>query len=88
MRNQYVNITRARESVKIFTDDKKYLKELSEIKTHARDTLSLAHTFDEAKENAEKVKKNELIIGNTNSEKTNIKQEKVNETVLVRELER
>ena len=58
MRNQYVNITRARESVKIFTDDKKYLKELSEIKTHARDTLSLSHTFDETKMVMEKIREN------------------------------
>lgn len=39
MRNQYVNITRARESIKIFTDDKEYLYHLADIKTHARDTL-------------------------------------------------
>lgn len=42
MRNTYVNITRAREDVKIYTDDKDFLKELSEIKTHASDTLSRA----------------------------------------------
>ncbi|MFA5780387.1 MAG: MobF family relaxase [Elusimicrobiota bacterium] len=60
MRNQYVNITRARENVKIFTDDKKYLKELSEIKTHARDTLSLSHTFEETKSAVENIYKNGL----------------------------
>lgn len=58
MRNQYVNITRAREDVKIFTDDKKYLKELSEIKTHARDTLSLSYTLNEIKKNTETKQKN------------------------------
>lgn len=41
MRNQYVNITRARDSVKIFTDDIEDLKELAEIKTHARDTIEM-----------------------------------------------
>ena len=41
MRNQYVNITRARDSVKIFTDDTEELKELAEIKTHARDTIEM-----------------------------------------------
>lgn len=84
MRNQYVNITRAKEDIKIFTDDKKYLQELSEIKTHARDTLSLPYTFDEIKENAGKIKEGKLMIENTNSEKINIKQEKINESVLIR----
>ena len=41
MRNQYVNITRARDSVKIFTDDIEDLKELAEVKTHARDTIGM-----------------------------------------------
>jgi ATP-dependent exoDNAse (exonuclease V) alpha subunit len=40
MRNVYVNITRARDDVKIYTDDKEFLKELAEIKTHAVDTMS------------------------------------------------
>jgi len=48
MRNQYVNITRARDSVKIYTDNKKDLKELAEIKTHARDTLSTSHSLQDA----------------------------------------
>jgi len=41
MRNQYVNITRARDSVKIFTDDIEDLKELAEVKTYARDTIEM-----------------------------------------------
>jgi hypothetical protein len=41
MRNQYVNITRARDEIRIFTDDADSLKELAGIKTHARDTLDL-----------------------------------------------
>ncbi|MDD5688515.1 MAG: MobF family relaxase [Elusimicrobia bacterium] len=47
MRNQYVNITRARDDIKIFTDDKEYLKELADIKTHARDTLSESYTLQD-----------------------------------------
>lgn len=47
MRNQYVNITRARDDIKIFTDDKKDLKDLAEIKTHARDTLSASYTLQD-----------------------------------------
>lgn len=39
MRNQYVNITRARDNVKIYTDDKEDLKELALIKSIKRDTL-------------------------------------------------
>jgi len=46
MRNQYVNITRARDEIKIFTDDAGSLKDLAGIKTHARDTLDLAVTTD------------------------------------------
>ncbi len=42
MRNQYVNITRARDEIKIFTDNADSLKELAGIKTHARDTLDVA----------------------------------------------
>ena len=47
MRNQYVNITRARDEIKIFTDDTDSLKELAGIKTHARDTLDVAVKADE-----------------------------------------
>jgi conjugative relaxase-like TrwC/TraI family protein len=47
MRNQYVNITRAREDIRIFTDDTETLKELAEIKTHARDTLDIGVTVDD-----------------------------------------
>jgi hypothetical protein len=45
MRNQYVNITRARDNVKIYTDDKEQLQELAEIRTYSRDTISCEHTF-------------------------------------------
>ncbi|MEA3307636.1 MAG: hypothetical protein U9Q34_07610, partial [Elusimicrobiota bacterium] len=41
MRNQYVNITRARDSVKIFTDDIEDLKELAEVKIYARETIEM-----------------------------------------------
>lgn len=50
MRNQYVNITRARDEIKIFTDDTDGLKELAAIRTHARDTLDLAVTTGEVAE--------------------------------------
>ena len=39
MRNQYVNITRAREAVKIYTDDLGDLKYYSSVKSIAKDTL-------------------------------------------------
>jgi len=39
MRSQYVNITRARDSVRIYTDDKEELKELSQIRMEKSDTL-------------------------------------------------
>ncbi|HOZ01385.1 MAG TPA: AAA family ATPase, partial [Candidatus Syntrophosphaera sp.] len=45
MRNQYVNITRARDNVKIYTDDKEQLQELAEIRTYSRDTISCEQTF-------------------------------------------
>jgi ATP-dependent exoDNAse (exonuclease V) alpha subunit len=47
MRNQYVNITRARDEIKIFTDDADSLKELAGVKTHARDTLDVSVKVDE-----------------------------------------
>lgn len=53
MRNQYVNITRARDSVKIYTDDKEELKELAEIKTYARDTISDQHSAESKTRQAE-----------------------------------
>jgi len=40
MRNQYVNITRARDKIRIYTDDKEHLAELAEVKTYSRDTVS------------------------------------------------
>jgi ATP-dependent exoDNAse (exonuclease V) alpha subunit len=49
MRAQYVNITRARDSVKIYTDDKKDLKDLARRLEHKRDTLDRADiTLEEA----------------------------------------
>jgi len=50
MRNQYVNITRARDSVKIFTDDIEDLKELAEVKTYARDTVEMTREMPKEKE--------------------------------------
>lgn len=41
MRNQYVNITRARDEIKVFTDDYADLKVLAGVQTHATDTLDL-----------------------------------------------
>lgn len=41
MRNQYVNITRARDDIQILTDDTARLKELAVVKTNARDTLEI-----------------------------------------------
>ncbi len=41
MRNQYVNITRARDEILIFTDDAGGLKEIAGTRTHARDTLDV-----------------------------------------------
>jgi protein associated with RNAse G/E len=58
MRNQYVNITRARDDIKIYTDDKESLKEMSEIKTHARDTLGLPHTIDDAVASLQRIQSN------------------------------
>lgn len=39
MRNQYVNVTRARDSIQIFTDNKEDLFELAQVKTFKADTL-------------------------------------------------
>lgn len=50
MRNQYVNITRARDEIHIFTDDTGGLMEMVEIKTHARDTLGIAMQSEEIAE--------------------------------------
>jgi len=64
MRSQYVNITRARDDVKIYTDDKEELKELSEIKTEKSDTL------DEKLDERELNKIEQSFILETTSEKT------------------
>ena len=53
MRNQYVNITRSRDSVKIYTDDKEELKELAEVKTYSRDTISEGRSFEAKAKQAE-----------------------------------
>ena len=56
MRNQYVNITRARDDIKIFTDDKQDLKELADIKTHAKDTFCRPDiTLDQAKKSEDQL---------------------------------
>jgi len=60
MRNQYVNITRARDSVKIYTDDKDALKDLAGMLEHKRDTLdkldiTLEAAINEEKKLAEKI---------------------------------
>ncbi|MCG2725825.1 MAG: ATP-dependent RecD-like DNA helicase [Elusimicrobia bacterium] len=64
MRNQYVNITRARDSVKIFTDDIEDLKELAEVKTHARDTIDMERDepIVQKEETTEKRKENEIYL--------------------------
>lgn len=63
MRSQYVEITRARDDVKIYTDDKEELKELSEIKTEKSDTL------DEKLDERELNKIQQAFISETTSEK-------------------
>jgi len=56
MRAQYVNITRARDSVKIYTDDKEALFGLAEELTHKKDTLDkLDITLKEAMEKEKEV---------------------------------
>jgi hypothetical protein len=56
MRNQYVNITRARDDIKIFSDDKQDLKELADIKTHAKDTFCRPDiTLDQAKKSEDQL---------------------------------
>jgi len=56
MRAQYVNITRARDSVKIYTDDKEALFGLAEELTHKKDTLDkLGITLKEAMEKEKEV---------------------------------
>jgi len=58
MRNQYVNITRARDQIKIFTDDIEGLTDLAGIKTHARDTLDLDLDIEKIRQ-----KREELAFG-------------------------
>jgi len=63
MRNQYVNITRARDSVKIFTDDIEDLKELAEVKTYARDTIGMEREpIFQKEKTTEKRKENEIYL--------------------------
>ncbi|MEA3306256.1 MAG: MobF family relaxase [Elusimicrobiota bacterium] len=47
MRNQYVMITRARDDVKIYTDDKARLKELAGMRTHKANTLHMNMSIEE-----------------------------------------
>jgi|GEM_PF-2209397 len=56
MRNQYVNITRARNDIQIYTDDKEELKNLAEIGSLKRDTLASQVTLEEAQRREELVK--------------------------------
>lgn len=49
MRNQYVNITRCRDDVKIFTDDKESLAELAGVGSVKRDTLDQNISLEEVK---------------------------------------
>lgn len=49
MRNTYVQITRARDDIQIYTDDKEELKNLAEIGSLKRDTLATQVTWEEAK---------------------------------------
>jgi hypothetical protein len=55
MRNQYVQITRARDKVTIYTDDKESLKELADLKTHSRDTLDEKITLQQAEKNKQQM---------------------------------
>jgi len=48
MRNQYVMITRARNNVKVYTDDYDFLQTLSTIKNTKRDTLELNISAEQA----------------------------------------
>lgn len=49
MRNQYVQITRARDDIQLYTDDFNFLQELSTIRNTKRDTLSLKISAEQAK---------------------------------------
>ncbi|PKK86444.1 MAG: hypothetical protein CVT48_01195 [Thermoplasmata archaeon HGW-Thermoplasmata-1] len=64
MRNQYVNITRARDSVKIYTDDKETLKDMAGMLEHKRDTLDKIDITLEAAMKQEK-KLAERILADT-----------------------
>ena len=55
-RNQYVNITRARESVKIYTDDRETLKDLADVLTHKQDTLDLPMTLKETIDREQRIR--------------------------------
>jgi len=59
MRNQYVNVTRARDSVRIYTDDKEHLAELAEVRTCSRDTLADRRSAESRKHNAQLIAKAE-----------------------------
>jgi conjugative relaxase-like TrwC/TraI family protein len=80
MRSQYVNITRARDSVKIYTDDKEELKELNQIKTEKSDTL------EEKLDERELMKINRAYITETTSEKISGLQEQEKDQDQVKKL--
>lgn len=46
MRNQYVNITRAREDIRVYTDNFEELQVLADVKTHAKDTHGFTTSTD------------------------------------------
>lgn len=57
MRNTYVQITRARDDIQIYTDDKEELKDLAGIGSLKRDTLGTQITWEEAKKQEEMVRR-------------------------------
>lgn len=63
MRNTYVQITRARDDIQIYTDDKEELKNLAEIGSLKRDTLATQVTWEEAKRREDLVR--EDVFGRT-----------------------
>lgn len=60
MRNTYVQITRARDDIQIYTDDKEELKNLAEIGSLKRDTLATQVTWEEAKRREDLVREDVL----------------------------
>lgn len=61
MRNTYVQITRARDDIQIYTDDKEELKDLAGIGSLKRDTLATQVTWEEAQRREEMVR--QAVLG-------------------------